>query len=149
MQALSNTVKVEDLVLGRVPQPRQLDLRNICTVVVRIAPEQAKWRPSTESGRKRDMLRALAMEIRRATKAFGIVESAVCNDFHVDDSRIWALVDIVMQSGQADGILIGVDVRHTIPVEMIAAVVRRAAPNDAPLTERIRRGALQLSVNER
>jgi hypothetical protein len=65
-----------------------------------------KWVPSPDSLIKQRALMAIESEVKRQSNYFGVLRSAICNDFNVDDPEVFAIAGIVDKSGKSDQLFI-------------------------------------------
>jgi hypothetical protein len=136
---------LSDILLGKMRPAGPFDPREICTFALTVPPGLGEWNPSEESGPKQQLMRLLRDEVRRALKYFPTIQRITCNNFNLDDPRVWAIVDVIDPAGIADRLLVGVEIGHGEPIRVGVSTVHSVGSEHAPLVERILRDPLELS----
>ncbi len=85
-----------DLLLGRFPKEKEKEEQAVISEICHRPLEQfeiGEWRPSPDSPEKRAILSRIDAEVREHA-SFGLLKTAVVNDFNVLDPEVFAVVEV-------------------------------------------------------
>ena len=142
---MTGSTGAQDLVLGRVAPNVESNKACATRLIVEKAPH---WQPSNASEPSKKVFLSMLSRIVRQSLGSDVRERrAVCNDYDIEEPKVWVIVSSEGQGTDKTELLLGVDIEGPSPLRMSIGVMRPLGPDDSTLTKRILMSGIPLELS--